>query len=494
MPDTVPSPMTARAGIGLFVATSLTALLVFGGAAMVRGVNADEGFYLAAGERVAHGAQPYADFFYPQMPYLPFVEAGVFALTGTSLFAARMISVVPAALLAGVLALAAVQRERRVAVGIAVAMAYGTHVLMLSYVTVVKTYGLSNLLLVVALLSVVDGSSSLRRCGVAGACAALAVGTRLPAAAILLVLFLWCWTGGSRRALAFAAGAVLAGLPVLVLAAYDPQAFWFDNVGFHDLRREIVGFAPIVAQKLRVVVRWVLVPQNLIVWCLAAAGWYLGSTRERLSLLCAAAVGALYLYATPTYLEYMVQLLPFLLLASVPAIGALLARPRLATIVALVWVIGLGIALRPAAAGSPRAAKSELWSLTNVNAVTRYLREHTTPGESILSWWEGYPVLAGRATFNEVGFWQSNAGKKMSPELRRRYHVASKDDVRAIIEARTAALIVFREGDWQDLRDAMDRGYRQAAQFGAVRIFERRPEATPAASDATDAGRGAGNA
>jgi hypothetical protein len=475
MPDPGPPSSTAGAGFGLFVAVTLAALLALGVAGAVRGVNADEGFYVAAGEQVGRGARPYADFFYPQMPYLPLLEAAVFSVTGTSLVAARMLSVVPGALLAGLLAVAAARRAGGIGIGVAVAIAYVTHVLVLNYVTVVKTYGMSNLFLVCALLLVGGDDSSPRRCLAAGVCAALAVGIRLPAVAVLSVLFVWCWFGSSRQALAFAAGAAVAGLPALILAANDPQAFWFDNVGFHNLRREIVGFGPIVAQKLRVLMRWLFVPQNLMVWAMAGAGLYLGSRREVLAAACAAAIGALYLYATPTYLEYMVQLLPFLLLAAIPAIGALLSRRRLAAVIAVLWVFGLGLALRPATAGTVRAAKTELWSLTTVDAVVSYLREHSEPDEPVLSWWEGYPVLAGRPGFKEVGFWQSNAGKKMSPELRRRYHIAAEEDVKRIIEARTPRLIVFPQDVWPGLRDAIERGYRQAALFGVVQVYERRP-------------------
>jgi hypothetical protein len=63
----------------------------------------------------------------------------------------------------------------------------------------------------------------------------------------------------------------------------------------------------------------------------------------------------------------------------------------------------------------------------------------------------------------------------MSPELRRRYHIAAEEDVKRIIEARTPRLIVFPQDVWPGLRDAIERGYRQAALFGVVQVYERRP-------------------
>lgn len=473
MPRSDPGPLPEGSGPGLFLAATLTTVALFAAVASVRGVNADEGFYLAAGELVGRGHRLYADFFYPQMPYLALAQAGLFAVTGVSLRVARLLSVVPAALLAGVIAVAAARWEGRIAVGALVAVAFATHALALSYLTVVKTYGLSNLCLVAAVL-LVAGKPDAWRSVAAGACAALAVGTRLPAAAVAAVLAGRCLLSGARPALAFAAGAAVAGLPALVVALHDPPAFWFDNVGFHSLRREISGFGPIMAQKLGVLGRWLLVPQNLVVWTVAVAGLYLGAARQRLAFGCALAIGAVYLYVTPTYLEYMVQLLPFLILASTPALSALLLRRQLAVAVACVWLVGLALAFRPAEAGSHRAEKIALWRLERVEAVARYLQQRTAPGDAVLSWWEGYPVLAGRPGFTSVGFWQSNVAKKMSPALRRRYHVAAEEEVGKIIEAQAARLLVFPDGVWTGLREVIDRNYRELARFGAIRVLEAR--------------------
>lgn len=118
------------------------------------------------------------------------------------------------------------------------AAAYALHAVSLGYLTVLKTYGLSNLLFICALLLVVPENPNGRRAAIAGACAALAVGLRLPTAAVLAVLSLWTLRSGVRPAAAFAAGATIAGVPLLVIAGQDPQAFWFGNVGFHELRRE----------------------------------------------------------------------------------------------------------------------------------------------------------------------------------------------------------------------------------------------------------------
>jgi hypothetical protein len=471
---TMPGPaLRLRPAVIVFAVATL--VLIHWNFARQHTINEDEGFYLASGLHIAQGLRLYADFFYPQMPYLPYAEAGLFRVTGASLSAGRLLSVVPTALLAGLLAIVAAKRTNDTATAIFVSSAYMLHALSVNYLTIVKTYGLANLFFVSAVLLVTSKHLSVRDAAAAGSCAAIAVGVRLPMVAAALVLFAWSMRAGVRPAIAFAAGAVVASIPVLVIAAQDPQAFWFGNVGFHELRREIVGIGPILTQKMGILAKWIFLPQNLVLWCLAIAGWRRGSARETCALLCAAALGLVYLYATPSYLEYMVQIIPLLLIASIPAAAMLFQRSRLVPLaVCAVYGMSLIVALRPASADSRRALKNELWNLPTVERVVSYLQEQSDPEDRILSWWEGYPVLAGRPGFRDVGFWHSNVGKKLPEDLRRRYHVASAVDVRQLIESKQPRLIVCPEEVWDELRPSIAKGYIRAEVFGRVEVFVRR--------------------
>ncbi len=48
----------------------------------VRPIDGDEGYYATAARLVSHGRTPYLDFFYPQMPLLPYVYAPAFKVVG----------------------------------------------------------------------------------------------------------------------------------------------------------------------------------------------------------------------------------------------------------------------------------------------------------------------------------------------------------------------------------------------------------------------------
>ena len=44
----------------------------------------DEGFYVVAAQLVSEGRVPYLDFFYPQMPYLPYLYGSFLRLFGSN--------------------------------------------------------------------------------------------------------------------------------------------------------------------------------------------------------------------------------------------------------------------------------------------------------------------------------------------------------------------------------------------------------------------------
>jgi len=444
--------------------------------AVQRVVNADEGFYTLAGARVLGGAVPYADFFFPQMPYLPYLQAAAFAVAGPSLLVGRAVSVLAGGGLAGVLAAVATRWSGRASVGVAVGVVFVAHALTMSYLPIVKPYAVASLGAVLALSVLVVPAPGVGRGFVAGVCIAVAVGARLPTAAIGPVLLVLAGRGGGRTVGAFVAGGVVGSLPWMLVAAADPGNFWFNNVGFHGVRREISGAAVVVAQKGTVLAKWLLLPQNALLWCGAAYGIWRQPRVALPAVACALALGAAYLAATPTYLEYFVQVVPFLLLAAVPAVTMLLDRRALLAAVAAVYLLGLVVAQRTAPEDTERGEKDRLWSLTTVEQVSRYLETHTASDERILSWWEGYPWLAGRDGYAGVGFWEANAARKVSPEARQRYHVLHRDDVRALVAARAPRLVVVPDGVWDTLRDTIDANYQPAARFGVIQVYERRVE------------------
>ncbi len=458
----------------LILAVVLTESLVLGFWTSRRGINADEGFYLAAGRYVAEGRRLYADVFFPQMPYLPWMQGTFFGKAAGSLALGRTLSVVAAVLTGGVLSLIAWRQSHDAAVTAFVGALYVFNAVLLNGLSIAKNFAWPNLCLMIAFAPfALNVAQRPAWAMLAGLAMAAAIGFRLAVAPVALVLGVLAWQLSLRSLIAFAAGGVLGSLPWLVVAARAPEDFWFCNVTFHTMRRELTGLGPILAQKASVVGKWILLPQHLVLWVLAGLGLWWEPRRMWPAAACTVLLMASCAAATPTYLEYMSQFVPFVLLLALPAIALLVRRRAVAVVVLGIYLLGLYPALKSAASDEAIADKRALWHLDTVREVAAYLDTHTPQDQRVLSWWEGYPVLSGRPGYVGVGFWESNVAKKLAPERAHRYHLLRQEDLRVLVEQRDPSAIVVPDGTWDALRPAISSGYTPAHRVGAVQIYLR---------------------
>ena len=118
--------------------------LVFGPLVAFRFLDGDEGVYAYASRLALHGHVPYRDFFYEQMPLLPYVYGAWIGVFGESWYAARSLSALAAAATGALLYL---HVERRLGGWPALAAIglYALSGLVFGYVTIVKTFALASL-------------------------------------------------------------------------------------------------------------------------------------------------------------------------------------------------------------------------------------------------------------------------------------------------------------------------------------------------------------
>jgi hypothetical protein len=307
----------------------------------------------------------------------------------------------------------------------------------------------------------------------------------------------------SRAAACFAAGLVLGFLPILWLAAPAVPAFWFDNVGFH-LRRSDLGFLASLAQKAQVALQLLGLPtleagaslQVTLLLAVSLAGRY-ASGRVRppggLALALAAWLGLVSLLPTPTYLQYFSIIVPFLIVAALASLPAVIswARERFGTtqpraIRAAAWLAVIAY-LAPAPVDVYRYAysgadvpgiwgpeRAERWTVAQVRRVSATIDRHAKPGEPVLSWWPGYLVEShARAVPGfENQFGLALAGQ-LTPEERGRYRLVSAQETQAFFERHEAKVIVSGLSNfmlWED-RDLAAFGYDRAARVGDAEVF-----------------------
>lgn len=255
-------------------------------------LNQDEGWYLYAARLVAEGQHPYLDFASTQGPVLPYVYALAWPLVeglgvaGGRLFTFGMGVACWAA--AAVLAARLAGARVRGPVALTALALVGINVFQSYFSTMVKTYALAGLLLVLGCLAL-SSAWQRRSAGLALASAVLfvlAAGTRLSAVFVLPVVFTGLLVtarrgeeGTGRMAAGFLVGGVLAGAalygPFLVKA---PQAVWFALYEYHA-GREVGGGLTRLAYKAGFVSRVVFAYLPAV--ALGAVLWLAGRGRAR---------------------------------------------------------------------------------------------------------------------------------------------------------------------------------------------------------------------
>jgi Dolichyl-phosphate-mannose-protein mannosyltransferase len=447
---------------------------VFVPLAAFRFVDGDEGVYAYAARLVRHGRLPYRDFFYEQMPLLPFVYGGWTAIWGDSWYAVRGLSVV-FALAAGGLVYAHVAARHGRGLGLVTLALYALSGLVLGYFTIVKTFALATLLLLGALIAVEGRSRS--RWLLAGLLAGLAVDTRLVFAAAVPALAV----AARRRLPPFLGGLALGLVPSFVLLALAPHQFVFDNLRYHG-EKTAHGLVGDPGQKARTAANLVGFGQTdhavglqfaLLLILTAVALWLL---RRRVPL--AAGVGALLGLAcflpTPTYVQYFCVVVPFMALTVAEAAAG--RRAALALGAMLVpYAAAAGFAFAHDVETSPLLEPS----VASVNRVSDAIERRSHPGERVLASWPGYLFPTHAEAFpGYTNHFAPAVAAHVSEAEARRVHVVSDAQLEADIRARRPRLVVFRNwvttppfATWEG---ALRAGrYRLVQTVETAKIYER---------------------
>ena len=484
----------SRLRVGSATWIGLAAVVIPGAAfvvsAVFRGIDGDEGAYLgAASLMVEHGRLPYRDFLYTQTPLLPYVY-GVWAeLAGESWYAARFLSVAFATLLGWLLYRhLEVRFGRRLAV-LGVALYAGTELALVWYSTV-KTYALGTLLVFAAYVLVWRRATTWPVWAAAGALVGLAIDVRLILAGAVAPLAIYAFRAG-RRALGAAAGGLAAGLlPSIVFLAVDPDRFVFDNLRYHA-GRSAGGLVGDFEQKAVIVLNLLGIetssrpyPQYLLLALAATAGaaaaWRLGRGLS-LAFVFAAFLAFASLTPTPTYAQYFVVTIPFLVVGAVEltALVAESARAEARQAAAAVGAVALAAYLALGAVGLVRTLRNAPQDRPSVIAdVAAFVDARTRPGDEVLAAWPGYLFGTGGVPVPglENDFGPHQAAVRTREEARR-YHLATVDDVEGMIRAHRTRTIVATP--WNNILPPVPRyetvaresGYRLVAQFGGVRVY-----------------------
>jgi len=393
--------------------------------------------YAYASRLARHGSVPYRDFFYEQMPLLPYVYGGWIAVLGESWVAVRVLSLLLAVATGVVLYLHVLRRRGSRPIAAAALALYTLSALVLGYFTIVKTFALATFALVAA-FALVD-SRPRPRWFLAGLLVGFAVDTRLVFAAAVPAFAVVA----RRRVSRFALGLAIGLVPSVVAFVLAPHQFVFDNLRYHG-EKTTHGLVGDPGQKLRTAANLVGFGKTdhalglqfaLLAVATAIALWAL---RRRLPL--AAGIGALLGVAcflpTPTYLQYFCVAVPFMVLTLAEALSE-----RALALVLVPYAVAAAFAYAHLVDTSPLLKPS----LASIQKVSDLVQRESAPGEVVLSSWPGYMFGTHAESWPDYSnHFAPAAAAHVSAAEARRLHVVSEPQLEAAIAARRPRLVVYR--------------------------------------------------
>ncbi len=459
-----------------------------------RFVDGDEGFYLLASRLVMQHKAPYLDFFYQQAPLLPYAYAAWFKFTGISWFAARVFPTLQTAVL-GCLIYEHVCRETcKWIAGIAAVVLFTSSSLVFAYFPIVKTFPLAALFLFLAYVIFArrSQSSSGWWIAAAGLLFGLSVDTRSYVVAVAPVFLWWMFrrdrTRWMVRLLWFAGGFTVGTIPSLILFFASPDAFLFNNLGYHAMRSS-AGLIGLWQDKVHVLLATFggrFTGFQFSVLTLTCLGFVLlrRMKREASLLACAIALalGLVSILPTPLLMQYFCMLVPFLIVAAVCSVSDYLAglhsqrAMRIAAAVCVVLLVSyVGFAVPafcqylftgnriPGIDGPPDAPN---WRLQQVTAVSQAIDQLASPGEKVVSFWPGY-IFASHADpypgfENDFGL---VIAERLSRERQEKYHLLAGEDMLDGFAPHGSRLVVIGN------QGPMSGGPKYSAAVGMVRTY-----------------------
>ncbi len=486
--------------------------LIFVPVATVRPIDGDEGFYLIAAKLVFQGKQLYTDFFYPQMPLLPYVYGLWMWLFGFSWYAARLLSALLAVGTGLLLYWYVMRLTSKRHLGLLAVGLYAFSSLLLGWYTIAKTYSLSVFLLMSAVVLLPGKSDSRRelRYILSGLLLGLAIDTRLFfLAAVPVFLLMLRRNEGSksetclRRQGWLLLGVVIGLLPNLWFLALSPDAYIFNNIGYHAIRASggLIAFAD---QKLLIAMElvgawkvWGYISLQFPMLVLANCYYLLLAIRlsKRLSaaFYLAVVLSAVSLLPTPALVQYFCVVVPFLVVGAILVIhwldeqaessGVRSSLQILLGLVVAVYLltapIGLTDFIGPPGPDPLTGERGGEWGIGTNRIIAAQIDACTDPGEPVMTWWPGYLLESDASIFPKMeNHFGVGVASRLSQAQLDRYHIISKPEINMRLREGATRVVVL--GNWTSRRDKLyyrewlqESGYVVTRKIGDTELYIR---------------------
>ena len=360
--------------------------------------------------------------------------------------------------------------------GVSAAVLFVSCTLVFAWYPVVKTYSLAELFLFSGYLIVsrISAASPRWMIPAAGLLLGLSVATRSYLVLLIPLFLWWIFHNSDTRAkltsfLWFLGGFTVGIFPCLYLFVCSPDAFLFNNLGYHALRAD-AGLIGMWQEKFMVILVSFLGElqgngiQNSILVVVSLAFIFSIHKRKyvpRFAFQIAVAIGFISLLPTPVFPQYFCLCVPFLIVSTVCVVNDLIVelesrRERLVAAAACVALLGIYVAVSfpdfrkylitgDGINAVQAAPDKDDWRLQRVLEVSRAIDQVAGPGETVASFLPGDIFQTKATPFPGL---ESDFGLPISARLtsqqRARYHVLSSAEVEANFAAHRPRVVLLR--------------------------------------------------
>jgi len=488
----------------------LSCIVILVGYGHIRTIDGDEGYYTTAARLVAEGNVPYRDFFYMQAPLLPYVYSLPTLLTGHSLMALRMLSVVCGVLTVILWAIFLWKEYSRTpSVAIVALIVLVLNPYLISWGVTVKTYALSNLLITCFFISLYfairSGKSIWYLC--AGLSLGFCVSIRLLYAPIIGLVVLWIiiesiktrhdFSKYSHVAMLFA-GIILSLLPAIIIYLICPKAFVFNNIGYHNLRSSRPSNLYNVIFAVYFLMDTVVYSPYLLLQCsLAFTGAYTifkankdifiakqNITYVKLILGITIVFILSSMIPVPLYKQYFTAPhAPFLL--PIVAVGLLTISKKSSRFMFVICLFAVLLSMLQVFREVREHSQKKVWYLSSYHEVSKYVEQNTTANDIVLSFWPGYVYESSRQYFPGLeNHFALRVSSKISALERDSYHIPCKDKIFAAILDKSPKIVItgawmkdfyrnLKDSEKKHFQEILEANYNLAKKVGGVKIYRR---------------------
>jgi Dolichyl-phosphate-mannose-protein mannosyltransferase len=493
----------------IFLVSALIFILIANSRLIAR----DEGFYLIAARLVAEGKKPYIDFFYPQMPLLPYLYGAWMKLTGFSWESGRLLSALLTSSIATLIYFNLHNFGRLIAC--AAVLCFTLSGFNFPWFTTVLTYAPSTLFLLIAYSFIYlparlrSGHAVLSGFFFAAACLVrLPFGVTLPILMYLVIRRSSIWYRGAGL---FLLGGIIASLPFVPLVLLDPYVFWFNNIGYHLTRSDLSPDAALAAKMkviqvvtgLRPTKKFVGIDFPLLLWATVLLAFLRFAWRRELdgALSLAIALSVASLVPTPIYVQYFSVTTPFLLISCFTSLATLTKTLRLPTdqsrqiitgilplslvgAVLVVAPIDLDRYLRTGVGVMGLGERRHMpnWEIQTVDKLGKLLDLHDLGSRGVVTFWPGYLVSSKwhprSGLENQFGILTANRLEEQTQ--RRKFKVLSQAEAWQSLVEDPALLVLDLHGLTRGTKARLRKyGLILTAQEEKIGVFKQAKAETP---------------